>query len=742
MRTVRLILIPRPNVAHTTREIALRAHLGHIILRMLKAGFRRSLPRRAGFPALPVSLWLWSFLLLCSADSGTGQAAEARKSTAGPVVTGAFNAAGIGTGSRTIDGLWQFHLGDDPRWAQPGFDDSGWERVPADKPWGDNGQPNFTGFAWYRRQIALDPADKNPLGLYLMSSFFLAEVYWNGSKVGGVGALPPHAAWYFNQPPVAIPLPSPPGATSGTLAFRVWPLRDATDAAADLQRVPQIGYTPLIQQMREKWVEHRLRGLAVMYALDVIQLCVALAALALWLRYPSQWILFCVCAYFGSSAIAHVLLYGCLSLSVQAYTVVFNFCDWINHTAFLFLILLLAGLPNRPGIRGFRFWKRVCITSSALVLLAASLGDWQALTWDRPPSAFSRFLETFPDPRNSGEVLSLLLVLIACVVLSKPRLPRLLFMAVTALQVFCGDLDGFAGQYPSLDWLLRFRPGVSFDIYGSTVYFDTEVTLLLLAAIVNAVWDQLSRELREQRRVNAELKAAQEVQRVLVAAEERGATGYVVDSVYRPASEVGGDFYQVIPLRNDGTLIVAGDVSGKGLRAAMTVSLLVGAVRTLAEQDPNPGAVLAGLNRRLIGRTQGGFVTCCAVRVEPTGHATLANAGHCQPYLDDREVELPVGLPLGVVDGITYDEIPLAIAHGQQLTLVSDGVVEARNHHRELYGFDRLSQLMRQRPTAEYVATTAIDFGQDDDITVVTVTRLAAEPAAATQISDLSPVSA
>jgi serine phosphatase RsbU (regulator of sigma subunit) len=174
----------------------------------------------------------------------------------------------------------------------------------------------------------------------------------------------------------------------------------------------------------------------------------------------------------------------------------------------------------------------------------------------------------------------------------------------------------------------------------------------------------------------------------------------------------------------------------------MTVSLIVGAVRTLVEQDPSPAAVLAGLNRRLIGRTQGGFATCCAVRIHPTGHAILANAGHCQPYLDGREVELPAGLPLGLVEGMTYDEIAVEIDDGQQFTLVSDGVVEARNHHGELYGFERLSQLMSERPSAEHVANTAIDFGQDDDITVLTVTRLAAKPDAATQLSGLSPAPA
>jgi hypothetical protein len=716
--------------------------LGTIIPGMLKAGLRSSRQRRVASLPRPLSVSLWIFSLLCFAASATGQATPAQKSTAASAVTEAFHAAGIGTGSRTIDGLWQFHTGDDPHWARPDFDDSGWERLPADKPWGDDGHPVYTGFAWYRRQIALDPSDKNPLGLYLMSPFFLAEVYWNGVRVGGVGALPPHAVWYFNQPPVAIPLLSPPGAGSGTLAFRVWALSDAGSAPAGPQEAPKLGYAPLIQKMAEKWVERRLHVNAVMYGICLIQLCVGLAALVLWLRSRSQWILLWVGAYFVSIALGNVLMYACLSLSVPTAEILFNSCDWINHTAFLFLILLLAGLPNRPGIRGFRFWKRICVAASALVLLGAILNGWQALWWDQPPSALSQFLNTLPDIRDSAEGLSLLLILIACLVLCKPRLPRLLFVAAAGLEVFLGDLVGFVAQYRSLDWLVQLSTKSLFDIYGAPVQFAGVLTLLLLAAIVYAVWDQLSRDLAEQRRANAELKAAQEVQKVLIAAEERGAPGYAVASVYRPASEVGGDFFQVIPLEEDGTLIVAGDVSGKGLRAAMTVSLIVGAVRTLAEQDSSPGAVLAGLNRRLVGRTKGGFATCCAVRVDPAGHAAMANAGHCQPYLDDREVELPAGLPLGLVDGMTYEEVVLTIAYGQQLTLVSDGVVEARNHRGELYGFDRLSQLMRQRPSAERVADTAIDFGQDDDITVLTVTRLSPEPDAAVQLSELSPAPA
>jgi serine phosphatase RsbU (regulator of sigma subunit) len=192
---------------------------------------------------------------------------------------------------------------------------------------------------------------------------------------------------------------------------------------------------------------------------------------------------------------------------------------------------------------------------------------------------------------------------------------------------------------------------------------------------------------KERRRaVAAKLKSAQEVQQILVpAAGEEPVYGYTVESVFRPASEVGGDFFQIIPLPDQSTLVVAGDVSGKCLRTAMTVSMIVGAVRTPAERNSSPAAVLAGLNRRLIGRTQGGFATCCAILVNAEGHAVFNNAGHCHPYIDGCEFELPPGLPLGITEAAAYEEIALSLPEHAQLVLVSDGVLEARNDGGELY---------------------------------------------------------
>ena len=660
-------------------------------------------------------------------------AAQPVSDTSGP-----FSAAGIGTGTRPISGLWQFHTGDDLAWAQPGFDDRGWERLPADQSWGALGHPGLWGYAWYRRQIALDPKSKQPLALLLPPLDSTAEVYWNGVKIGSEGSMPPHPSWFSIQQPVAVPLPAPTGASSGMLAIRMWAaLRDERDApdASGLQGPLLLGFRSLIEKMPDAWAEHRLRTMMISNLVTFLLLITSIAALVLWMRSRSQWVLLFVGLYFGGYVGSFVAGYILTSLTfswADPISLCFTTC---HRLASMGLILVLADLPRRSGVKGFHFWARACLAVACLGLVQRLYRVWEdnvylpsLFTPGGPPNLFVKWGHLYSSYYDRAFPLFLLTLLAVCLILSRRNLPRVLFMAAVALDTGAQYLSTlsqdassrFAALYPIL-----MRPVL--QIYGSSMSLFTLTRLLVLVAVVYAVWDQLSQQLRRQRFVDSEMKAAQEIQQVLVpAAAEREAPGFAVSSVYRPASEVGGDFFQIIPLQGDGTLIVAGDVSGKGLRAAMTVSLVVGALRTLAEYDSSPAAVLAGLNRRLIGRTQGGFVTCCAVLIDAHGRATMANAGHCQPYLDGHEVDLPNGLPMGLVEGAEYEELAMDVSHGQQLTLLSDGVVEARNHHGELYGFDRLNQLMQQRPTAEHVADTAVTFGQDDDITVLTVTRLAA----------------
>jgi serine phosphatase RsbU (regulator of sigma subunit) len=154
------------------------------------------------------------------------------------------------------------------------------------------------------------------------------------------------------------------------------------------------------------------------------------------------------------------------------------------------------------------------------------------------------------------------------------------------------------------------------------------------------------------------------------------------------------------------------------------VSLLVGTVRTLAHYTQSPGEILSAMNQRMMARSGGGFTTCLVLRADPDGTLTIANAGHIAPYLAGKELALENGLPLGLSADSSYAESTFQLAPGRQLTLLTDGVVEARDKTGALYGFERTSLLSIQ--PAEAIAQAAQAFGQDDDITVLTLTRLAA----------------
>jgi serine phosphatase RsbU (regulator of sigma subunit) len=111
----------------------------------------------------------------------------------------------------------------------------------------------------------------------------------------------------------------------------------------------------------------------------------------------------------------------------------------------------------------------------------------------------------------------------------------------------------------------------------------------------------------------------------------------------------------------------------------MTVSLIVGAVRTLVETTASPAQILAGLNRRLNGRLHGGFATCIALRLDPDGRCTLAAAGHPAPFLNRQELELPGALPLGIIPTTVYQEFARQLQQGDHFALYTDGLLEARN---------------------------------------------------------------
>jgi hypothetical protein len=247
----------------------------------------------------------------------------------------------------------------------------------------------------------------------------------------------------------------------------------------------------------------------------------------------------------------------------------------------------------------------------------------------------------------------------------------------------------------------------------------------LVAATLAIFVRDLIRDRREKERMAAELAAGRAVQQVLILEKTPYIPGFDIQSVYKPFAEVGGDFFQVLPVMSDsdtsGVLLIIGDVSGKGLRAAMTVSAIIGGLRGCASRKP--GEVLAYLNYILHGRVEG-FVTCCVSHISAEGAMTFANAGNPAPYRNGEELPVEPGLPLGMVAESAYAETHCQLVPNDRLTFVSDGVVEATNPQGELYGFDRTRAISNEPANA--IAEAAAKFGQEDDITVLSVICTAA----------------
>jgi len=291
-----------------------------------------------------------------------------------------------------------------------------------------------------------------------------------------------------------------------------------------------------------------------------------------------------------------------------------------------------------------------------------------------------------------------------------------------------GLLNLLARYYPETPHLHEMNPAQT-ERLEKRLSFDGFATILTVclgyAGFVHVFVSESKRHIRaqaEKAQLEAEMAAAREVQQLMLPDEAESYPGYSVDSAYRPALQIGGDFFQILPAADDGFLLVLGDVAGKGLAAAMHVSMLVGVIRTVAPETSDPAIMLRKLHDRLNGRTSG-VSTALAAHVSANGLVTIANAGHLSPYLDGGEIELPGALPLGIPEAGNYTAVHFELPPGSRLTFYSDGVVEAQTKSGELFGFDRARAISNE--SADAIVEKAVQFGQADDITVVTIQRLA-----------------
>src|SRR5918998_3118687 len=246
--------------------------------------------------------------------------------------------------------------------------------------------------------------------------------------------------------------------------------------------------------------------------------------------------------------------------------------------------------------------------------------------------------------------------------------------------------------------------------------------------------EQIQEQARERERIEQDLRVARRIQQASLPKEVPQLEGWQIAPFYRPAREVGGDFYEYFDLDDGRVGFAVGDATGKGVPAAFVMSAtcaLLGGVATASENSP--GKVLARVNEVLLSRIPPNmFVTCFYAILDP-GSASLryANAGHDPPYLwrgGDAEQLRARGMPLGLMPGMTYEEGEVPLKEGNCVLFYSDGLIEAHDPEGEMFGFPKLRKLISEHAEGgslgdllmeELYSFVGEGWEQEDDITLL-----------------------
>jgi len=622
----------------------------------------------------------------------------------------------------SLDGPWRFHPGDSPLdpaapekllWSEPAFDDSAWPLLQSNRSWSEQGYPDMSGYGWYRFTVRV-PAGDAPSSLMLAPIMTSFQVFVDGRLVGTSGQMPPTIVPNIRISHQVFPL-TPSGSNAGRtvqVAIRVWhsPIWAGYVGGGPYGGGNLAGTQSFVAI--EKSHEQIVRNVRFIdyYAYSIAAGLIGLAIFCLFLirNAEREYLWFAVMLL--SQAVD-----SALNVSKEIYAFppvpVFDLLDGILAALNIFAAFCFFSkvLNARAGLMGRIFLVLVVLSPFPNVFY-----------WPGWASA------------GAGAIIQLALLLPAAAwifwLLGKRalagNLDARLLLVPTLLDVGFYVADNVAIVLAQVGWSSVPRIlDVPISLPPFTMRPGVLLHLVFLLAMCVFLILRFTRARRREVWLAGEYEAARQIQQVLLPDQQDQCPGFNVECIYQPAEQVGGDFFQQISDGQCGMLIVVGDVSGKGLPAAMLVSVLVGAIRAEAARGTDAPSMLQCLNDRMMGRAHGGFTTCLAAHITAGGLLTLANAGHLPPYLNGEELAIPGSLPLGILPDAEYEWCTVQLEPGDRLTFVSDGVVEAQSKYssksNDLFGFDRTRQISREPAAA--IAEAARLFGQTDDITVVTV---------------------
>lgn len=657
-----------------------------------------------------------------------------------------FPVAPVGNGSQQVElgdsalalmGPWKFRLGHDVDWAMPDFDDSGWENVTlysqgwsqsvvdrnegSDPGWAGHRHQGAWGYGWYRIRLNLQKST-DPLSLFMPFVDSVYTIYWDGQVLGGLGnpAQPKvslHASELFTIPkPLAMP-------RIHVLAIQVWDqpfgALQLSQQDGGLRGAPLLVSGPIVAKLQQLAHRSQTLWLTLQVVPDVTSGAIGIFILALFRlqrrRLEYLWIgLTLLCFVIHDVVLAAAVLTGhILERAVPLSELIFT--NALLPLLGLLAAIWLVNLQRRRWLLAWLFgswglyflFSMACAIDLYFVFFSSGLPRWYM-----PVFAIS-----------FGNALLILLYVAAVGIRTRGR--EAWIDLSPGLLMFAYFLERFAQNY------IYFSPAKVGVLY---VAFLTLIPLSVVAIVVRRFLVQW----REHQRIEGEMRQAQTVQMLLFPEKLPQMPGYRVEGTYLAASQVGGDFYQVFRIPDSGLIVVLGDVSGKGLQAAMVVSIAIGAVRAIVKETGQPAEILGRLNHELVGNLKSGFVTCFCARIDAAGTVIMANAGHLSPWINGTEVSISGALPLGILLESVYEAESFHLRDGDTLTIMSDGVVEARRERDgQLYGFDQLAMLLRSKPSAEEIARTAQCYGQEDDISVLQITRLRVAELASDPLQDV-----